>query len=70
MRRPPGKKVDYSQPFVLNKGVTVLEAAEEIHKEIAQNLKYARVWGKGVFEGQMVPRDHVLHDGDIIVFYT
>ena len=68
--RPPGKKVDYSQPFVLNKGVTVLEAAEEIHKEIAQNLKYARVWGKGVFEGQMVPRDHVLHDGDIIVFYT
>ncbi len=55
---------------MLNKGVTVLEAAEEIHKEIAQNLKYARVWGKGVFEGQMVPRDHVLHDGDIIVFYT
>ena len=68
--RPPGKKVDYREPFVLDKGVTVLEAAQAIHKEIAQNLRYARVWGKGVFEGQMVPRDHVLHDGDIVVFYT
>lgn len=68
--RPPGQKVDYSQPFVVPKGTTVIEAAEEVHKEIAENLKYARVWGKGVFEGQMVPRDHVLHDGDEIVFYT
>jgi len=68
--RPPGKKVDYSQPFVLDKGTTVIDAAREIHKEIAANLKYARVWGKGVFEGQMVPREHVLHDGDVVVFYT
>jgi ribosome-interacting GTPase 1 len=68
--RPPGGKVDYSQPFVLDKGTTVVEAAAEIHKEIAANLKYARVWGTGVFEGQMVPRDHVLHDGDVVVFYT
>jgi ribosome-interacting GTPase 1 len=68
--RPPGGKVDYTQPFVLDKGTTVLDAAAEIHKEIAENLKYARVWGTGVFDGQMVPRDHVLHDGDIVVFYT
>ncbi len=68
--RPPGKKVDYTAPFVLPAGTTVLEAAREIHKEIAETLKYARVWGKGVFEGQMVPRDHVLSDGDVVVFYT
>ncbi|HHW18446.1 MAG TPA: TGS domain-containing protein [Firmicutes bacterium] len=67
---PPGKKADFSQPFILDKGTTVIDAAREIHKEIAANLKYARVWGKGVFEGQMVPRDHVLHDGDVVVFYT
>ena len=30
------------QPFVLDKGTTVVEAAAEIHKEIAANLKYAR----------------------------
>ncbi len=68
--RPPGGKVDYTQPFVVDKGTTVVEAAAHIHKEIAENLRHARVWGKGVFEGQMVPRDHVLHDGDVIVFYT
>ncbi len=68
--RPPGKKPDFTQPFILDRGITVLEAARDVHKEIAENLKYARVWGKGVFEGQMVPRDHVLHDGDIVVFYS
>ena len=67
---PPGKKPDFTSPFVLDKGTTVLGAAREIHKEIAETLKYARVWGKGVFEGQMVPRGHVLSDGDIVVFYT
>ncbi len=68
--RPPGKKPDFSQPFVLDRGTTVIEAAREVHKEIAESLKFARVWGKGVFEGQMVPRDHVLHDGDVVAFYT
>lgn len=67
---PPGKKPDFSAPFVLDRGTTVLGAAREIHKEIAGTLRYARVWGKGVFDGQMVPRDHVLSDGDIVVFYT
>ncbi len=67
---PPGKKPDFSNPFVLDAGTTVLEAAEEIHKEIAANLAYARVWGSGMFQGQMVPRDHVLQDGDVVVFYT
>lgn len=68
--RPPGKKPNFREPFVLDRGTTVLGAAREIHKEIAETLKYARVWGKGVFDGQMVPKDHILNDGDIIVFYT
>jgi len=67
---PPGKKTDFTQPVVLDKGARVIDAAREIHKEIAARLKYARVWGKGVFDGQMVQRDHILHDGDVIVFYT
>lgn len=67
----PGRKADFSAPFILDAGTTVLGAAREIHKEIAETLKYARVWGKGMFEGgQMVPRDHILSDGDVIVFYT
>ncbi len=67
---PPGKKPDFRQPFVLDRDETVIEAARDVHKDIADTLKYARVWGEGVFAGQMVPREHVLHDGDIVVFYT
>lgn len=68
--RPPGRKPDFRQPFVLDRGTTVIEAAMTVHKEIAESLRYARAWGKDVFDGQMVPRDHVLNDGDVVVLYT
>jgi len=35
-------------------------------RDIAERLKSARLWGEGVFEGQTVKRDHVLHDGDVV----
>ena len=31
-----------------------------------KNLKTARVWGKDVYDGQLVGRDHILHDKDIV----
>ncbi len=67
--KPPGKKADLSDPFVLRKGSTVLEAATGIHKDFAEKLKFARIWGSEKFQGQMVHRDHILKDGDIIEFH-
>ncbi len=64
--KPPGKSVDYDQPFVLPKGSTLYDLAEEIHREFAEKLRFARVWGEGKFDGQRVNRDYVLMDGDII----
>jgi small GTP-binding protein len=64
--KPPGRKVDMSTPFILKQGSTVLQAAEAIHKDFAAKLKFARLWGKGEYQGQMVGRDHVLEDGDVI----
>jgi hypothetical protein len=63
--KPPGRKPDLDTPFVLPRGSTVRDAAEVIHKELAENLKYARLWGRG-YHGQMVGRDHVLEDGDVL----
>jgi len=37
-----------------------------VHKDFYENLKSARVWGKGVFDGQPAARDHILNDGDIV----
>lgn len=50
-------------------GSTILEAAKAIHKDFARDLKYARVWGEGVFDGQMVQKDFVLKDGHVVEFH-
>jgi ribosome-interacting GTPase 1 len=64
--KPPGEEPDLSAPFVLEEGATVEEFAGKIHRDFFQSLKSARIWGTGVFDGQMVGRDHQLHDGDIV----
>ena len=67
--KTPGKKADYDDPVILKVGSTILEAAKAIHKDFARNLKYARVWGEGVFDGQMVQKDFVLKDGHVVEFH-
>jgi ribosome-interacting GTPase 1 len=62
----PGKPADKSSPFTCPIGGTVHEFAGLVHRDFEENLKSARVWGTGVFDGQTVKRDHVLHDGDIV----
>ncbi|HOV86135.1 MAG TPA: TGS domain-containing protein [Syntrophobacteraceae bacterium] len=63
--KPGGKDPDMTAPFILAKGATIEDLAEKIHKDFRNKLKFAKVWGKGVFDGQMVQRDYVLQDGDI-----
>ncbi len=64
--KPPGKEPDPTAPFVMKRGGNVADFAGQVHKDFLENLKAARVWGKNVFDGQMVGRDHVLHDGDVV----
>jgi ribosome-interacting GTPase 1 len=64
--KPPGKAPSLQTPIVLARGATVLEFAESIHKDFAQKLQFARVWGGAKFEGQKVQRDYVVQDGDVI----
>lgn len=64
--KPPGKEPDLQKPFVLKRGSTVIELAAKVHRDFYEKLKSARIWGSGLFAGQMVPRDYVLQDGDIV----
>ena len=64
--KPPGKKPDMNDPFTLPAGSTVMDLATAIHRELAEKLKSARIWGTGVYDGQNVQRNHVLNDKDII----
>lgn len=64
--KAPGKKADMGVPYVLPAGSTVMDLAKSIHKDFAENLRSARVWGSARFDGQPVHHDHVLRDGDIV----
>ena len=64
--KPPGKDPSLQSPVVLPRGSTIVEMAAAIHKDFAQNLRFARVWGGSKFNGQRVQRDYVVQEGDII----
>jgi ribosome-interacting GTPase 1 len=64
--KAPGKDPDLTQPFVLKKGDTIADFAGKVHQDFVDKLKIARVWGNDVFDGQMVQRDHLLQDGDVV----
>ena len=67
--KTPGSKADLTNPMVVEKGSTLEEAAEALHKDFYQNLKYAVVWGSGKYDGQRASKGHVLQDGDIVEFH-
>jgi ribosome-interacting GTPase 1 len=48
--KQPGKPADRSKPFTLPDGATVADLARRIHKDLLENMKFARVWGQHVFE--------------------
>jgi hypothetical protein len=62
----PGKKPTFDDPFALKKGTTVGEMARAVHKDFVEKFKYARVWRRDTLQGQMVNRDFVLEDGDVV----
>jgi ribosome-interacting GTPase 1 len=69
--KPPGKKPDLDVPFTLHRGDTVLDAAARVHRDLAQNLKYARLFRRShEHDGLMVERSHVIEDEDILEFHA
>jgi small GTP-binding protein len=64
--KQPGKPPDLTSPFTCPIGSTLMEMAALVHRDFAAGLKSARIWGTGVFDGQTVKRDHVLHDKDVV----
>ena len=68
--KEPGKKPDYARPFVLKVDSTVHDLARVVHKDIAEHLRFARIWGHARFDGQQVDRDHVLADRDVVELHA
>ena len=68
--KTPGKPADADKPFTVRRGGTVHDVARLVHKDIASGLKFARVWGSEVFDGQQVGPDHLVCDGDLVELHS
>lgn len=68
--KSPGKPADRTRPFTLRAGQRVEDVARLVHQDLAQSLRYARIWGSSGFDGQHVGREHVLADGDIVELHS
>lgn len=69
-KNPKAKEPDRERPFTVRRGQSVLDVAEQIHKDIAANFKFARVWGHGVHDGTPVKGDHIVHDKDVVEIHA
>lgn len=64
--KQPGKPPDNDKPFALEMGSTVEDLAREIHRELPEKMKFARLWGTDRHAGQQVHRSETLRDGDVV----
>ena len=67
--KPPGGRPDLGRPFTVRRGETVGDVAWLIHKELAEGLRFARIW-RGGFEGRQIGRHHPVEDGDVVELHV
>jgi ribosome-interacting GTPase 1 len=68
--KAPGRPPDADRPYTLRRGATVLDVARLVHRDLADSLKFGKVWGSGQFDGQQVGPDHLVADGDVLELHT
>jgi small GTP-binding protein len=68
--KEPGKPPDMKAPFAIPVSSTVVTFASKVHRDFVEKLRSARIWGAGVYDGQPVSRDHILHDKDVVELHV
>jgi len=64
--KEPGKPPDMRRPFILPAGATAADLARQIHRDLPERMKFARLWGHCRFDGQQVHRTEPLRDKDVV----
>lgn len=65
----PGKPPDCGRPFVLHPGATVADVARLVHRDLADHVRFARLWN-ATHDGHHAGRDYPVADGDVIELHT
>ena len=69
--KPKGQDPDFKEPLIVKKGSTIENISDRIHRELKNEIRFTRVWGKSVkYGGQKVSLTHQPIDEDIVTFYT
>jgi ribosome-interacting GTPase 1 len=69
-KHPKEKEPDRTKPFAIRRGQTLVEVAEQVHRDMAASLKSARVWGAAVHDGTTVKPDYQPLDGDVVELHA
>jgi len=64
------EKVNFNAPFILKEGTRLIDFVKEINKEWVERFKGAKLYSKDLKRFQMVGRDYILKDGDIVEIKT
>jgi hypothetical protein len=67
--KAPGKPADHGRPFVLRPGATVADVARLVHRDLADHVRFARLWN-ATHSGHHAGRDHPVADGDVIELHA
>jgi len=69
--KTPGHAPDRDRPFTLRRGATVRDVARLVHRDLARDLRFARIWGSSVsFAGEQVSAEHAVRDGDVVELHA
>ena len=68
--KAPGRPADFGQPFTVRRGDTVYDVARMVHQEIADRLKFGRLWRNASTNGRQVGRDYLVADRDVLELVT
>ena len=68
--KPPGKSVDFNQPFILKRNSKLIDFAKGIREDLISSFKYAKLLKKNSPKIQIVGKDYLLQDQDIIEIHT
>jgi ribosome-interacting GTPase 1 len=64
--KSPGQPPVTDRPFTVRRNGTVRDVARLVHRGLATEVKFARLWGSADFDGQQVSCDHPVLDGDVV----
>ncbi|MDX1962922.1 MAG: GTPase [Pirellulales bacterium] len=69
-KSPTKKEADFDRPYTVKKGSTLADVAELVHKDLAENLSHARIWGANINPASTIKADYVLADKDIVELHA